>query len=126
MCSPASVIQWLWIENGFLHLRLASTWNKNVFSGRISFYLDWNWAPTLFWTIAFEFLKIHQPKVEILQFKGSKFCSFLPVFQYFDVKTGKIKQNLLPSNCNISNLGWWIFSETQSCSSGKNGSSIWV
>ena len=106
-------IQWSWIQNGFLHLNLASTWDKNIFSGNISFYIDSKWAFILPWTTAVEFLKIHQPNVDILQFEASNFCLFLSVFALEYWKTGKNKQKLLASNCNISTLGWWIFKNSK-------------
>ena len=99
-------IQWSWIQNEFLHLNLASTWDKNILSGNISFYLDSKWAFILPWTTAVEFLKIHQPNVDILQFEASNFCLFLPVFALEYWKSGKNKQKLLASNCNVSTLGW--------------------
>ena len=104
-----SYVQWSSLENGFLHLNLTSKLNKDVICGTSSFKLGLKWAPILPWTTAFEFLKIHQPKVEILQFVASYFSLFLPDFATKCRKTGKNKQKLLASNCNISTLGWWIF-----------------
>ena len=97
------------------------TLNKKVFSGSMSLYLDLKWAPTLLWTTTFEFSKIHQSKVEILQFEVSKFCSFLLVFQHFYAKIGKIRQKLLASNCNISTLGWWILENSKGVVQGRVG-----
>ena len=87
----------------------------------MSLYLDLKWAPTLLWTTTFEFSKIHQSKVEILQFEVSKFCSFLLVFQHFYAKIGKIRQKLLASNSNISTLGWWILENSKVVVQGRVG-----
>ena len=60
----------------------------------------------------FEFLKIHQPKVEILQFVESNFCLFLPVFATKCRKLAKVSKSCL---VQISMFQLWAdkFSETQ-------------
>ena len=50
----------------------------------------------------FEFSKIHQPKVEILQFELSL---YLLVFHQFDAKKAEDEQKSLSSNCNTVNFG---------------------
>ena len=48
----------------------SSCHSRMDFTPKFDIFLEW--APILPWSTAFDFLKIHQPKIEILQFEASK------------------------------------------------------
>ena len=101
-------IQWLYYESIILGVFWDFLWDKTFISMNCVMHLISKCAHNPPWPTGFEKSKIHQPNIEILKFEGSKIEAFLLIFEG---KRGKLCKNAkisLPSNFNISRLGWWI------------------
>ena len=61
-------------------------------------------------------LKIQQPNLEKLPFKGARLKHFCFDFQHFPSKSHQNASILLLSNCNFSGLCCWIFDFSKSVS----------